>query len=132
LLPVVVAVAVPALRLERYERVDPLVQHPAEGAAELRLAVTAAVDEYLLPCPAARRRRHEVDRTAERARAVLHRIGAARDRREPRAQRVDEAVVVVAVRGGDRQAVLQQLDAVEVIVNGIEIRAAAREERVVV
>ena len=80
----------------------------------------------------ARGGRGEVDRAAQRAGAVGQRIGAVRDGDVARAQRVDRAVVVVAVGGGDRQAILQELDAVLVVVGGVEVRAAAGIEHVVV
>ena len=73
----------------------------------------------------------EVDGAAERAGSVGQRVRAARDGRVARAQRIEHAVVIVAVGGRDRQAVLKQLDAVLVVVGGIEIRAAAGEEQLV-
>ena len=54
-----------------------------------------------------------------------------RDDRIARAQRIDHAVVIVAVGGRDRQPVLKQLHAVLVVVGGIEIGAAAGDEEIV-
>ena len=55
--------------------------------------------------------RGKIDRAAQGAGAVLKRIAAAGNRCETRGQRIDHAVVVVAVSGRDRHAVLQKLNA---------------------
>ncbi len=90
--------------------------------------MAAAVDEQLQRVGVQRGGGVVIDRAAEGAGAVGQRVGAAGDGGEARGERVDQPVVVVAVGGGDRQAVLQQLDAVAVVVGGVEVGAARGDE----
>ncbi len=130
LLRVVVAIAVPALALDGHETVRGFAC-AAGGQTSDEQPMAAAVHVCGERSAVTRRRRREVDGAAERAGAVGERIRSVGDHRVARAQRIDDAVVVVAVGGGDRQSVLHQLDAVLVVVRRIEVRAAAGEEEFV-
>src|SRR5690606_30660924 len=76
----------------------------------------------------ARGRGDEVDRAPQGAGAVGQRVGAMGDDDAARVHRIHETVVVVAVGGGHGQPVLEQPDAVVVVVGGIEVGAAAGQE----
>ena len=91
--------------------------------------MTSAVEEHRERRAVARRGGDEIDGAAQRARAVGERVGATRHAGVARAQRIDDAIVIVAIGRRDRQSILEQLDAVLVVVGGVEIGATTREEQ---
>ena len=91
--------------------------------------MASAVEEHRERRAVARRGGDEIDGAAQRARAVGERVRATRHAGVARAQRIDDAIVIVAIGRRDRQSILEQLDAVLVVVGGVEIGAATREEQ---
>ena len=75
--------------------------------------------------------RGEVDSAAKGAGAISEGVGAAGHGDVTRRQGIDDAVVVVAVGGGDRQAVLEKLDAVFVVVGRVEVGSPAGQEQLI-
>ena len=128
LLVAVIAIAVPLPAFDRQQSVH-LVARAAGRDAAVQRAVAAAVEEHRERRAVARGGRDEIDGAAERARAVGERVRATRHAGVARGQRIDDAIVIVAIGRRHRQSILEQLDAVLVVVGGVEIGATAREEQ---
>ena len=130
-LTAVIAIAVPVPAFDRQESVH-RVARAADRDAAVQGTVTSAVEEHRERRAIAPAGRAEIDGAAQRARAVGERVCATRHGGVARGQRIDDAIVIVAVGRRDRQSILEQLDAVLVVVDGVEIGATTREEQFIV
>src|SRR5690606_3766136 len=127
LLPVVRTESIPALALHSNQAVEP-VGHFAGGYSPLTESVAAAVKEYFERWRIVGGTGNEIDGTTEGAGTIGECIGAACHDDMARAERIGKAVMVIAVGSGDRQPILQQLDAAAVVILRIEIGTANGNE----
>ena len=124
-----IAKTVIAALLHRHQAIQITLNTTRRNAALYRAVATAAQVNLIVGI--ARRGADEINRTAQGAGPIRERVGATGNHRISGRQRINKAVVVVAIGSGHRQPVDHQLDAITIVGNRIQVGTPAGNKGVV-